>query len=410
MAKRATPEGREPGKRTRGARKWRIPPAIRRGAGETIDHIAILEEHEPELALALWRTVRDVELWADAPRRARTRLFGPAAGERRKERLAAVEPPEEVGPSLESLAALLAHPGSADGARLAACCACVARWARAGAHRATAVGYAQAAALALPEDGEPALLAGVCAGEAGQPERAHTWLRRALAVARFSRQPAPYTGALLALAELYERAGHEGSARDCHQRAFRAARRARLPLERARAAYGLFRLALAGGDRARAAKFGRVAQLAARRVPPAERPYGLDLPSFWMEEGHPRRAGAVLAEMAPGLLSPAERLAAAVLRVRAAAADGSTEAVQAPWTDAWMLARERDAPGPQAAEALLQLAAAAAGLNDRQKVSRAGRAALAVVPAEGYDHALRMLAELGLGNGGKGRPAPTAEA
>lgn len=337
------------------ARRWRIPPAILRGPGETIDRIGVLDEHEEAAALLLWRVARDVELWAGTQPEQRAGLFGPGAAVQRAEQVLAAELDGEIRPALETLAALLADPGAADPERVGGCCLRVARWAREAEKGETAVAYAQAAALASPEDGVAALVTGLCAVAIGQAERGQTWLRRAVAVARQSRQREAYAGAYLALGHHQLRAGAPGAARRAYLLALRAARRWGLWVERAGASYGLFRLAEAAGDVPAATAYGREAMLAARRLPPGRVPFGMELPAFWIAVREPARALAVLARIEPLLRTPDDRLAWTIFCLRARLEGEETEEARRLWAEAWRQVREEPVGEAATGQALLAL-------------------------------------------------------
>lgn len=377
-------------------RTWRVPPAILRGPGETIDRIGILDEHDPDAALLLWRTARDVELWAATPPPARAALFTPGAAPQRERRIADAALDGPVAEDVRAIARILADPGSAARAEAAERCLAVAHWARATGRPQTALAFAQAGALAAPEMGAAALVTGLCAAEMGQGERGHTWLLRAVAVSRRGRQAEAYTGAHLALGHHFARQGSAGAARRSYLRALRGARRWALPAERAGAAYGLFRLALADGDAEAASEHGKAAMVAARRLPPELTPFGTELAAFWIAVRRPLRALRTLARLEPALTTAEERLGAAVLRVRAALDVRDAEQARRGWTHAWRIVQEEAVADAAAVRALLALARAAARLGDAPLLSRAGRAALARVPADAFAATQAELHRLGL--------------
>lgn len=377
-------------------RTWRVPPAILRGPGETIDRIGVLEEHEPETALLLWRTARDVELWAITDPEARGDLFTPNAADQRRERLRNARLAPEVHGAVRNLARLLADAEGAEGAAVSTNCMVVARWARAGGLTESALAFAQAASLADPHDGAAALVTGMCATAAGQPDRAHTWLLRAVAVSRRGRQAAVYAGAYLALGHHHAHCGATAAARRAYLRAVRAARRWGLPAERAGAAYGLFRLALADGDTAAAADHAKTATVASSHLPHDLIPFGPEMAAFWLTVRKPARALRTLARLEPALRSADERLAAAVVRLRAGVELHDDALARRTWSQAWRIVQE-DGPGEEGAvRALVSMARAAGRLRDPALLARAGRAALARVPADDFSRVQQELATLGM--------------
>jgi tetratricopeptide (TPR) repeat protein len=275
-------------------RRWTVPHAITRGPGETLDYLRVLDEHDAAFGILLWSLVRNVELWAETQPELRPRIFAPAAADVRMRRLLECELPDEIAGALDTLSAILSVPEYADAEVVTACCTRVAGWARTAGTRETAVAFAQAAALASPEDGVPALLTGGCALELGQQDRAESWLRRALGLARRAGQRQVYAASLVLLGEMEAGRGNGVRARRTFRTAFLAARRWGFAAERARSAYGLFRLAAAEGRRDEAARFASLAEHAARRVRDGSVTLGDDLSRFWLEAGEPRRALALL--------------------------------------------------------------------------------------------------------------------
>lgn len=382
--------GREP-------RKWRIPPAILRGPGETIDRLGVLEEHDDEVAVMLWRIVRDVELWAGTEPGRRRELFCPRAGVQRVGRVLEADLPDEIRPALEALADQLGDAASADPDRVAESCLRVAHWAREGGKGETALAFAQAAALAAPAEPVAALVTALCAIAIGQEERGHTWLRRAIALARQSRHHEVYAGGYLALGRQLSRRGARGSARRAYLLAFRGARRWGLPVERTGAAYGLFRMALEAGDIPAATGYARSAMGAARRLRAELLPFEMELPAFWIAIGEPSRALAVLDRMEPLIVTPDERLAARVFRMRAHLDAGREDETRRLWTETWRMTKEEPVSDTAAEKALVALAGTAARLHDDGLMGRAARAALTRAPAEKFTAVEATLRSLGYG-------------
>lgn len=372
-------------------RRWSIPAAILRGAGETIGNLDILAEHEPDLAVLLWRTVRDVELLAGTPPALRRDLFGPRAPQNRSAMLHQVDLPDDIAGALDTLNALLANPPQAEDEIVAACAERVACWAREAAAPATALGYAQAAALVVPQESHPAYLTGLAAEAAGQRDRAESWYRRAIGVARRARQRDAYTRAYLALAELVQGGTHPQLARAHYLRVVRAARRAGLRDEGSRAAYGLFRLALARGDIGEIATYARMAGRPPGRESSTPPPYGIDLPRYWIEAGEPRRALRLLRRLGAPDQPPRVRIAAALTRIRAHVSAGERPAAVTAWRRAREHARQLALPVPELVDALVELARTAASLRLPHESQDAARAALAATPDDDY---LRIRDEL----------------
>jgi hypothetical protein len=386
-------------RRTRaGGRRWRLPSVAMRDPGEGLERVAVLEECEAELGVLLWRTVRDVELWAITPPARRAALFHADGGGRRVLRMEHAQVPPPLAEPLTALLALLAAPGSADAAEVARCCLHVAAWAGGSRARETALAFAQAAALVLPRDAGAALQTGVCALGAGQRARAEVWLRRAAGLARRARDRGAYARAALALAQLRERAVDARRAARGYRRAYRASRRAGLPEVRLGAARALLRLAAAAGDGKRARRWAVAAQRAYRPGAP-DAAVLLELARFWIDAGRGERAVPALRRLAgrEPALGAADRLCAAAMRARALAAlpDGAARS-RAAAADAFSLLGDGGVAARAQLAAAVDLAHAAAARGDGRDFQRAVQQALRAAPAE-HTRVRRELAALAHG-------------
>jgi hypothetical protein len=365
-------------------RPWCIPPVMMRDAGEGLERVAVLEESEGELGVLLWRTVRDVELWAATPPARRAALFHPDSAERRRVRLAETEVPPELAAPLDTLSALLSLP-DADEHTVAQCCAQIAGWAGGTRARETALAYAQAAALALPEDADAALQTGTRALHAGQRARAEVWLRRAVGLGRRGRQWDAYSRAVFALARLHERAANPVRAVRDYRLAHRAALRHGGEEVRLGAARALLRLARTAGDAERARNWAVAAQRAYRPGAPEATALLLELARFWLDAGRPGDALPALRRLAKReqSLDAGDRLSSAAMRVRALAAAGHAPGGQAA-ADVFTLLRDPTIPAPVQLAAAMDLAHAAAAQADAGAFLHAVHAALRVVADAEY--------------------------
>jgi tetratricopeptide (TPR) repeat protein len=239
---------------------------------ERMEGEGVLSESGGDLGFVLWRTARDLALWAGTPHSKRSQLFAEGSEALRVSRVAAAQLPDAISSPVNTLNSMLtlgsrAHPGI-----VTICCLEVATWARNGGRVHTAVAFAQAGALVSPDFAEAALHTGICAREAGQLLRAGTWLRRALSLARQEEDREAYAAALVELGTVYEQQpGGIERAERYYRKAFKAGRRAALPEPRLKALQGLHRIALARGDTASAGRLGLAITRHARRRRP-ERP------------------------------------------------------------------------------------------------------------------------------------------
>ncbi|HEX6039998.1 tetratricopeptide repeat protein [Longimicrobium sp.] len=371
------PRRRRPRRKTR--RRWCLPPAIIREPGEMLEAAQVLQEHEGTLALVLWTAVRDVTLWAAAAPERRATLFSPQAEAARRDalRLARAEPALEL--SLTTLASVVSHAAQASPPVVSLVCVEVARWARQRGSMGTAVAFAQAAAFALPEAPQPALVVGQLTVEWGRDRRAETWLRRAIGLARRVGDWETYGAAYVALGEVYVRTGRMEAAPRYFQQAARLARRQGYRYIRGEALHGLVRTSLAEGDLDAAEEYARTAQRAYgpahARLPELHH----DVARLLMARGHHERAGSILRRLASVFTDPARRADVHALLAYAAALLGEARPYERAWTEAWALLDAPAAAGV-APGVLRHLGHAAALRHDwlrvQQVVDRAGELGL----------------------------------
>ncbi len=146
--------GRGKERRRAVARRWCVPPAMERNPGERLDGERILEESPGDIGLLLWRTVRDVGLWAMTPEEARAALFAEGMAGARVRLVTAVELPGKLAAPVDTLQGQLGEPERADPDIVMLCCGEVAAWARGAGLPQTAVAFAQAGAAAAPLSGD----------------------------------------------------------------------------------------------------------------------------------------------------------------------------------------------------------------------------------------------------------------
>lgn len=382
----------------RAPRHWRIPPAILRGPGEGIDRLGILEEHRELDAVLLWRLARDVEMWAATPPDRRANLFTPG----RQIDGGRSELPEEVHTWIAELLTLLTSVnGDAPPADIGAACEALAQWAAAHGAKETAVAYAQAAALAVPEQPGYALLTGRCAEELGQHTRATTWYQRTVALARRGSDPVRYAAAFLSLASQAEAAQDPGRARRYAVRAFRSARRAGQVggTEYARAAYFLFRLTHSAGAEEESQLYARVCTRRALRGDELAPASLLNLAEHWFAHRREVPTRRLLKLLDTGAATtPAQRLHAAVMRVRVEIAARAPLSARRALAHALNVAAESVPEDTERTLALLlQLARCAAVLGEREGFARAAKLALTQAPEERYQEVSDVLARLAQG-------------
>jgi hypothetical protein len=378
------------------ARRWCLPPAMARDFGERLDGGRILEESPGDFGLLLWRTARDVALWAMTPKGAQANLCAPGTAAARLALVTAADLPDKLAAAVDTLHGLLGEPDRADAEIVMLCCLEVAAWARGSGLPHAAVAFAQAGAAAAPKSGNAALFVGICAREAGQPVRADTWLRRAVAVARRERNWSAYSSALVELGADRESRGKLLRAERFYRLAMRAGRRHGERGARMQAAHALLRMAHQKGDNASAAQFALSAQSAFEPDAAGGADLLLYLGRFWTDVGETGRARAALRRLVPALLTmePAGQLAALALTARARAEPGHAQAGAVAWRAAWVLLRDKALPDAVRYAAAVDLAHAARQGGDLRAFRAARGAVLVLAPQAEYPGAVERMAKL----------------
>jgi tetratricopeptide (TPR) repeat protein len=354
-------------------RRWCVPPAVLRDPPESLEGAAVLDEVGGGLGVLLWQCVRDVTLWAAADGDEERRgLFSAGAGARRQAllRAAAAEPALEL--ALTTLGALADDPGAASPALLTVVCGQVSRWAWEQGRGGTALAFAQAAALASPEDAVAALQVGRLALRLRRHARAESWLRRTIGLARRSGHWQSYAESYVELGELYAERAVPATARRMLMKAIRASRRHGLGAVRGSALQALFRMAVAEGRPDEAERLARAAIRAYGRGHPRLACLLHDLAALWVEQERYSRALPVLQRLLAHREEPRDQLATLALLARAAAGAGDRRAFEEAWSGAWgLLRRLDDASVPPGT--MVELARGAAMVRDWERMEQAVR-------------------------------------
>ncbi|HEU0012157.1 MAG TPA: tetratricopeptide repeat protein [Longimicrobium sp.] len=359
-------------RRRNASRRWCIPPAILREPEETLEGSQVLEEHPGDLGLLLWNSLRDVTLWANVPPERREGLFVPDAAQKRLGALAGspVEPTLEV--SLTTLAAVVGSPAAASGEIVSLVCLQVGEWAERRGTLATALLFAQAAALSSPEDAAPAYTVGRIALKWGRLPRAETWLRRSIGLARRGRDWQSYAQAYVDLGTLYARRDQPAAARRYFTQAMRAGRRHGLLGIRGTALHGLFLLTMEAGELDEAERFAKAAMRAYGRGHARLPELMHDVAYLWVGRESYARAIPMLQKLLVQRVEPAERMFTLSVLARAAAGCGQRRLYEEAWSGAWSLLQRPAAP-EDGSRTVLELARAASRLRDWPRLDQATR-------------------------------------
>jgi tetratricopeptide (TPR) repeat protein len=346
----------------RTARRWRVAAALTRDPSEAFDGLNVLREIPGDFGVALWQTVRDVELWASSEDR--SALFSPGAGERRRTLLDSAEVPQELDAALGVLTGLVSFPGEASADAVTLACGRVARWAEVRGALATALAFAQAAYFVLPTQARLAYEAGRLAALRGDRVRADTWFRRTIGLARQEGDWNAFASAYAELGDLYAEEGDEPRARKAFVRAFRTARRQGIYPARGRALYGLGRLEYQAKRYAEAERLLRLAWRPLGNGHPLRPKVAYAVAELALRQGRHAEAHSALRRLVIACDSVADRLRMKALLALCASYAGDFAALGEWWAQAWAAA-EQLGPGEPKLLALLDLSRAAGYAGNR---------------------------------------------
>lgn len=161
--------------------------------------MSILREVASDDGLVLWQALRDVTLWAGAPEAVRGRLFHAAAADRRRAAVAGCRLSLALRSAVGVLSAVVVHPTPLSPADVSGACGQIAAALEVEGCSASALAFAQAAALASPNDPAPAIRLATLSQRVGLPGSAEEWLLRATALARRAERWGEYVTAYLEL-------------------------------------------------------------------------------------------------------------------------------------------------------------------------------------------------------------------
>ena len=288
----------------------------------------ILDEVGGELGVVLWQSVRNVLLWASTPPARRGGLFaGPAAAAREDELGRMQVDPELVAP-LSVMVRLLENPSGMDVPRVVNACRRVAFWAEQRGSLATALEWAQAAAISAPHSAVLAYAVGRLARRRAEYDRAESWYARAIVQARRTSDWRTYTLSYSGLGNLHTQKGNFPVAKRAQVRGLRAALRHDLTDLQGIAYHDLFVTNIeTGGGSDATSLAGR-----AFRAYPQGHPFvprlAFDVAYHWILEGYFSEAQRVAQALRPYFEGAAERALVLSLVTRSAGGAGDRAAFE----------------------------------------------------------------------------------
>lgn len=391
----------------RTARRWRTPPAILHG-GEAFEAAAVLDEMREPLGVLLFQVARDVYLWGITPPEQRAGLFEPGAEERLAAALREADADFQLESALLELVRMVGAPSVAEEEQVALACQHVAHWADLHGHLATAIAYAQGAAVVLPADAAASYAVGRLARRRAEYARAETWYRRAVALGRQSGDWGSYSMAFSGLGTLYMQRGNLPMARRFHLRALRSARRHSMRALHGSALHDLFVLAAQTRQPDEAERMARQAFEMYGPDHPRLVFLAADVAYFWMERGRFAPALTVFQSLVHHLQRQEDRVFALANMARAAAGAGRRRLFEQAWDEVWDRV-SRAQYLENAATVMMELAHGAAMLGEYDRAERAAERAVAVARERGEAKVL-LRAESVLDQARRGRGMATRAA
>ena len=395
-----TARGRRPG-RPRSA-EFSTPLTIPGGELAGAD---LVRELPPEVALPVWQTLRSVLLWAGEEPAMRGDLFEPCAMGDWERRLLEDDWEPDVRCPLAVLVGEMGRLAEASPETIARTCLCVTDWALEHGYVATALAYAEAAALAWPQHPRYSWMAGRLMRAHGRPREADMWLKRAVRAAVTAGDWETQTLALNSLGNGQYATGDYQQAVKTYKDALKVARRHRLREREGEVLHDLFAVMIAMGEGGQAEEYAREAFELYRVGHPRLAALAHDVAQLWMSRGYFSRAFQVLKELLPHFSSPGsdprDRFAVLASTARAAGACDDRRMFTALLTEASTLLESASPPALvdlalgassvqqwDVAESTLLRAAESAGAHGANDTLERAEAALQAVR-------LRRIAEIG---------------
>lgn len=356
-------------------RRTRVPPALTWGS-ETLPASAVLDEVADELGVLLWRSARNVRLWAATPPARRGRLFDPAAAPVREAEIREAAPDPELLAPLSVMVRMLEAPAELDEARVVNACRRFALWAEQRGALGTALEFAQAAALTAPHVAALAYAVGRLARRRAEYDRAESWLARAVVQGRRTEDWHTYALAYSGLGNLNVQRGNFPLARRAHERALRTALRHNLRDLQGIAYHDLFAAVIETGG-ADADAFAEQALQAYGPAHPSLPRLAFDVAYKWILNGFCADALRVALCLQERFPSPCDRALVLSMIARSAGGAGRSDQFEAARAELEVLL-STDAAGESSARALLGVAYGAASLANWEQAEEYAAAALQV--------------------------------
>lgn len=245
----------------RAGRPHRIPPPPPApGTGSTAGSLDDVASRGGDLWVVLWQALADVWLWASVAREQRGYLFGPSRAGARERGVRARRDAPELTEALGTFQMLRMAGDVLDPQQVGDACKRVYAWAEAGSLIELAAHFAEASAVADPDDPARANEAARLCRRAALDRRAATWYERAFHLAVRAQNRRETIWALLGYGSLLYGLGQSARARPYFEKVARRAARTRRRSIAAEAHHDLILLCLDLNDFAQAEEHAGLAE------------------------------------------------------------------------------------------------------------------------------------------------------
>jgi tetratricopeptide (TPR) repeat protein len=355
----------------------------------------VLEEVPDPYALHALKALRLVLAWSGEPD-THAPLLRRAEMDRWEATVLALPRQEGLWEPLVILAGQFKRPARARGDTIGKACLAFTDWATGAGATETALLFAEAAALAWPENARFAWVAGRLFRTHGRYRLSEYWLRRAARVAVWSDDFETQDLALNSLGNLFSQQGSFVDALNYLTRALAVARKHRIKGRQGAVTHDLFAVAVLTGDHSRAERLAVGAfQLYGSSHPNLPK-LAHDVVQLWLRQGRFPLALPVLRALLRFFDVPQDRLRVLASTARAAGACGERQVYERAWIDAWAIVHQ---PTPEIEAVmpavLVDLGLGAASLSDWSHATEAFSLALESAEARGA-HEEAANAEMGL--------------
>lgn len=350
--------------------------------GGAVGGADVVRELPPEVALPVWQTLRSVLMWAGEEPALRGDLFEPCAMQEWEAELLLDSWEPDVRCPLAVIVGELAKPADASAETLARACLCVTDWALERGHAATALAFAEAAALAWPQQPRFSWLVSRLLRHHGRLREAETWIRRSAKAAASARDWETQALAQNSLGNLLHDQGKNSQSLRTLKDALRLARRHRLRSLEGEILHDLFVVCTWGGECDNADEYAEGAFTIYREGHPRLAALAHDVASLWIIRGYHARALTVLKQLPPFIELPDEQMKVWGALARAAGACGDAATYRRAAAEVWRLLDDPETVS-RSASALLEVAIGASSLDEPHEAERAVSEAMEIAAKTG---------------------------